>query len=699
MTDNPLPRAALNYPDSRLDSTVDDYHGEQVADPYRWLEEIRSAETEAWVDAQNELTEGYLSAIDERSAILDRLMRLATGGHRGLPQEAGGLYFRMLNDGSHDQDQLFVSEGLDGEPRLLLDPNTFSDNGSVSLAMWSPSRDGTKLLYGTSESGSDWTTWRVRDVATGADLPDITRWGKYANAAWETDGSSFIYKRYPEPQPGREHMDGSHAASIHRHVLGEEQAADAMLFSMPDRQDEGIFFGLNHLRDLLVIYNGRRGMPGNRIILIDLQGDAQPVVLVDSYDHSLFLLGNDADRLWFRTDHNAPNHRIIEIERGSPDPANWRELVPEQPEALRVAALYGGCFACQYLEHAASVMRVFATDGTELDRLALPGNGNVENMHGSAGSGEFFLDYTDAITPDCTLRVDISALPSGNASVTAIDPAPDNGWDPALYETSTMFYESADGTRVPLHLAHRKGLKPGNYLPTILYGYGGFNIAQIPKFTPARAAWLEMGGLFAIAGIRGGSEYGKAWHHAAIKQNRQRAYEDFIAAAEYLLREGWTTREQLAIQGRSNGGLLVGAVMCQRPELFAVALPQVGVMDMLRFNQFTAGPFWESDYGSPQNEAEYRAIRAYSPLHNLHEGTCYPSTLVTTGDTDDRVVPSHSYKFAARLQAVQSCDKPTLIRIDTRAGHGQGKPIAQEMREFADMYAFALHNMGVTTVS
>ncbi|MCB1185947.1 S9 family peptidase [bacterium] len=696
MNDNPLPRPALNYPVTRCDDTVDDYHGEQVADPYRWLEEIRSAETEAWVDAQNELTEGYLSAIDERSAILDRLMRLATGGHRGLPHEAGGLYFRMLNDGSHDQDQLFVSEGLDGEPRLLLDPNSFSDNGSVSLAMWAPSRDGSKLLYGTSESGSDWTTWRVRDVATGTDLPDTIRWGKYANAAWEADGSSFIYKRYPEPRPGREHMDGSHAASIHRHILGQEQAVDVQLFALPGKQDEGIFFGLNHARDLLVIYNSRRGMPGNRIILLDLLDGAQPELLVDSYEHGMQFLGNDGNRLWFRTDHSAPNYCIVEVERGNPGPADWRELVPEQPEALRVAALYGGRFACQYLEHAASVMRLFATDGSELDRLSLPGNGNVENMHGSAGSSEFFLDYTDAITPDCTLRVDISALPSGNASVTAIDPAPDNGWDQALYETSTVFYESADGTRVPLHLAHRRGLKPGNNLPTILYGYGGFNIAQIPKFTPARAAWIEMGGLFAIAGIRGGSEYGKAWHHAAIKQNRQRAYEDFITAAEYLLREGWTTRERLAIQGRSNGGLLVGAVLCQRPDLFAVALPQVGVMDMLRFNQFTAGPFWESDYGSPQNEDEYRAIRAYSPLHNLREGTCYPATLVTTGDTDDRVVPSHSYKFAARLQAVQSCDRPALIRIDTRAGHGQGKPIAQEMREFADMYAFALHNMGVT---
>ncbi|MCB1217727.1 S9 family peptidase [bacterium] len=692
MTDN----ASLHYPATRLDGTVDDYHGERIADPYRWLEEIRSAETEAWVAAQNSLTDAYLAGIPERSAILERLMRLATGGQRGLPREAGGLYFRMLNDGSHDQDQLFVSQGLDGEPRLLLDPNALSDNGSISLAMWAPSPDGSLLLYGTSASGSDWTEWRVRDVATGSDLPDIIRWGKYANAAWEAGGQSVIYKRYPEPQPGREHMDSSHGSSIHRHRLGTEQSADALLFSLPERPDEGIFFSLNAARDLLVVYNSRRGMPGNRIILLDLQGGAEPEVLVDDYAISLQFLGNDGAQLWFRTDNEAPNHRIVAIERGRADQADWRELVPQRSEALRMAALYGGRFVCQYLEHAASRIHVFAVDGTELGRLQLPGNGNVELMQGSEHSAEFFLGYTDAITPDSCLRVEISDLPSGPASLSAIDPLPDNGWDPALYETSTVFYASADGTRVPLHLAHRKGLRPGANPPTILYGYGGFNIAQIPKFTPARAAWIEMGGLFAIAGIRGGSEYGRAWHHAAIKQNRQRAYEDFIAAAEYLLSEGWTTRAQLAIQGRSNGGLLVGAVMCQRPDLFAVALPQVGVMDMLRFNQFTAGPFWESDYGSPQNEAEYRAIRAYSPLHNLREGSCYPATLVTTGDTDDRVVPSHSYKFAARLQAVQACDRPALIRVDTRAGHGQGKPIAQEMREFADMYAFALHNMGVT---
>ncbi len=695
MTDNPIQRSSLQYPDTRRDATVDDFHGESVPDPYRWLEEIRSAETEAWVKAQNAVTDSYFAGIPQREGILEILMRLATGGHRGLPKEAGGSYFRMMNDGSHDQDQLFVSAGLEGAARLLLDPNAFSDNGSVSLAMWAASREGSKLLYGTSESGSDWTQWRVRDVESGEDLPDIIRWGKYANAAWEADGGSFIYKRYPEPQPGREHMDSSHASSIHRHVLGEEQAADEHLFSLPDNPDQGIFFSLNHARDLLVVYNSRRGKTGNRIHLLDLDPGAQPQLLVDSYGSSMQFLGNEGSRLWFRTDHNAPNYRIVEIDRNNPGQENWRELVPECRESLRMAALYGGRFVCQYLEHAASVIRIHDTDGSELAKLELPGNGNVEMMQGSEDKGEFFLDYTDAITPDSTLRVDISALPAGTASVTGIDSAPDNGWDPSLYETATLFYESADGTRVPLHVAHRKGLKPGDNAPTILYGYGGFSIPQIPKWTPARAAWLEMGGLFAIAGIRGGSEYGKAWHHAAIKQNRQRAYEDFIAAAEFLISKGWTTSGHLAIQGRSNGGLLVGAVLCQRPDLFAVALPQVGVMDMLRFNQFTAGAFWESDYGSPQNEDEYPAIRAYSPLHNLREGTCYPATLVTTGDTDDRVVPSHSYKFAARLQAVQSCDRPALIRIDTRAGHGQGKPIAQEMREFADMYAFALHNMGV----
>ena len=693
MTDNPLPQHSISYPRSRRDDSVDNYHGVEVPDPYRWMEEIRSAETESWVEAQNALTQSQLAALPQREQILATLMRLATGGHRGLPRESNGQYFRMMNDGSHDQDQLFVMSGLDGEARLLLDPNTLSDNGSISLLNWLPSPDGSLLLYGLSASGSDWTEWHVRDVATGEDLPDVVRWGKYANAAWDAAGRSFCYKCFAAPEPGREHLSSNHAPMIRRHVLGNAQEADELLFSLPGHPEDGVFMEMNEQRDLLVIYHSRRGHPGNAIHLLDLSSGSQPHSLITEFGHSMQFLGNDGDMLWFRTDHNAPGYRIVGIDRQSPQPEHWRELVPQAANSRRSAALYGGCFVCQYLEDASSVLEIFSTSGNKLATLELPGRGNVELMQGSAASAEFFLDYTDAITPDSTLRVDIGSLPEGSADLTAIDPLPASGWNPELYESSTLFYESGDGTRVPLHMAYRRGTRPDGSNPTILYGYGGFNIAQIPKFTPARAAWLELGGIFAIAGIRGGSEYGKAWHQAACKLNRQKAYDDFIAAAEFLIREGWTTSDRLAIQGRSNGGLLVGAVMCQRPDLFAVALPQVGVMDMLRFNQFTAGPHWESDFGSPQNPDEFRAIHAYSPLHNLREGTCYPATLITTGDTDDRVVPSHSYKFAARLQEVQACERPCLIRVDTRAGHGQGKPIAQEMREFADMYAFALHHM------
>ena len=703
MTDNPRLKSAgstQRYPVTRLDGTVDDYHGTQVPDPYRWLEEIRSPETEAWVADQNELTKGYLAGIAFRDGIFARLMRLAGAEHHGLPSEAGGLYFWLANDGSHDQDQLVVSTALDAEPRLLLDPNTLSDNGSVSLLHWLPSRDGTKLLYGLSRSGSDWTEWHVRDVASGGDLADIVHFGKYANAAWDSTDSGFHYLRFPEPQPGQEHLGSNRHPAVWHHSLGSPQSTDRLVFSLPQEPESGIFFAANWQRDLLVCHVSRRGSPGHRIYLLDPDrpGDG-PQLLIDNEDNEPYLLGNAGGKLWFRTDHAAPNFRIVEIDRADPAPASWRTLVPEQAQALRQTALFAGHFVCQYLEDASSVIRVHALDGRLAAAVALPGNGNVEGMSGNAEGNEFFLSYTDAITPEEILRVDSSELPGGSPPAWPVHPAPDNGFDSAQYETRTVFYDSPDGTSIPLHIAHRRGLQLDGNNPTILYGYGGFGIPQIPKFTPARAAWIEMGGVFAIAGIRGGAEYGRDWHHAAIKQKRQIAYDDFIAAGEYLIRQGYADSGRLAIQGRSNGGLLVGAVLCQRPELFAVALPQVGVMDMLRFNQFTAGPHWESDYGSPQDAAQFAAIHAYSPLHNLHEGTCYPATLITTGDTDDRVVPAHSYKFAARLQAVQACDRPVLIRVDTRAGHGQGKPIAQEMAEFADMYAFALHNMGLTAGS
>lgn len=686
----------LRYPDTQQIAVSDDYHGTQVSDPYRWLEEIRSSETEAWVSAQNALTERYLTNIPARDAILARLMRLASSGQRGLPREAGGRYFRLANDGSHDQHQLVVSEGLDGTLRLLLDPNQLSADGSVSLIHWLPSKDGNRLLYGLSESGSDWTTWHVRDVASGEDLPDIIRFGKYANAAWDADGSGFWYLRFPEPLPGQEHLGSNRNPLICRHVLGQPQQHDRLVFALPDEPEDGIFFGMNEDCSLLVASAGQRGMSGNRIYLLDTTDpDAPAIPLVESNEYNMSFLGNDGDRLWFRTDLDAPNYRIVEIDLQDPAPGHWHNLVPEQAQALRQAALYCNHFVCQYLEDATSVIHVHALNGARVAKVELPGSGNVEYMQGNADGSEFFVSYTDSITPEVSLQVDCRALSSGRAAAVSIDPPVDNGFDTELYETRTIFYKSADGTRVPLHMAHRRGLKLDGSHPTILYGYGGFGIPQIPRFTPARAAWLELGGVFAIAGIRGGSEYGRAWHHAAIKLNRQKAYDDFIAAGEFLIREGYTSTPRLAIQGRSNGGLLVGAVMAQRPELFAVALPQVGVMDMLRFNQFTAGPHWESDFGSPQNPEEFAAIHAYSPLHNLHEGVCYPATLITTGDTDDRVVPAHSYKFAARLQAVQSCSKPVLIRVDGKAGHGQGKPIAQEMNEFADMYAFTLQQMGL----
>ncbi|MCB1185946.1 S9 family peptidase [bacterium] len=686
----PVLAQGLDYPEARRGDVVDDYHGTQVADPYRWMEELGSDELKQWVDAENELTFSYLDGIAGRDAVYERMMQRVDYERFSAPAEAGGRYFFTRNDGLQNQSVLYVSEGLDGEARVILDPNAFSDDSSVSLASWQPSDDGTLLLYAKSVSGSDWCEWQVRDVATGEDLPDLVQWGKFGVASWGSGNAGFYYLTFPVPAEGEEFTAANVDRKTMYHAIGTEQSADELVYELPEHPDWWISAGTNEQRDLLVIYLSERGSTGNRIYLMD-PADPQRTVekLIDIDDADFGFLGNNGDRLWFQTTLDAPRGRIVEIDRRNPDRANWQELVPESRFPLSGVSLTGGRMLCEYLQDARSAVKVYDMDGSFVQDLQLPGVGSAGGLGGRMDASEVFYTYTDMTTPGTIYRLNLATLQS------ELYRQPELSFDPSSYVGEFRFYRSKDGTAVPLFLAHHKDIELDGSNPTVLYGYGGFNSSQGPYFSTSRTVWMDMGGVWAIACIRGGGEYGEAWHQAAIKTNRQVAFDDFIAAAEFLIDSGYTSRGKLAVMGGSNGGLLVGAVMTQRPELFAAALPQVGVMDMLRFNQFTAGGGWESDFGSPQDPEEFKALYAYSPLHNLREGVCYPPTLATTADTDDRVVPSHTFKFTAQIQHVQACDNPVLVRVETQAGHGAGKPLAKSIAEFSDLMCFALHNMGV----
>jgi prolyl oligopeptidase len=679
------------YPPAARGDVVDDYSGVKVPDPYRWMEDLGSGELKEWVDAENAITFGYLDGIAGRTEMFDEMMRRVDYERFSAPAEREGRYFYTRNDGLQNQSPVYMTEGLDGPEQLMLDPNAFSDDSSVSLQSWQPSDDGRFILYAKSVSGSDWSEWSIYDVDNGRNLDDLVRWGKFAVASWGADNAGFYYLRFPEPVPGEEHTGLNANRQTWYHALGTAQSEDVLIFEMPENPDWWISAGTNEQRDLLIIYLSDRGSTGNRIYLMDpMQPAAGVQKLIDNPDADYGFVGNDGDTLWFLTSLDAPNFRLVEVDRRHPEPANWKTLIPEGRFPLGSVNLVGNKFICEYSRDARSVVRIHNLDGSLERDLHLPGVGSVSGFGGRRDATEVFFSYTDMVTPGTIYRYDLATDSSAVFREPQVEVDSDN------YESKLLFYRSFDGTAVPMFLVHRKGLELDGSNPTILYGYGGFGSSQSPYFSSSRTVWLDMGGVWAIACIRGGGEYGDAWHKAAIKTNRQVAFDDFIAAGEFLIDSGYTSTERLALKGGSNGGLLVGAVMTQRPDLFAVALPAVGVMDMLRFNQFTAGAGWESDFGSPQNPEEFAALYAYSPLHNLEEGVCYPATLATTADTDDRVVPSHSFKFTAELQRVQTCDNPVMIRVETQAGHGAGKPLSKSIMEFADEMAFALENMGVS---
>jgi prolyl oligopeptidase len=685
-----VPHEKLVYPVTAKTNQVDDYHGTKVADPYRWLEDDNAPTTKVWVEAQNKVTFAYLEKIPQRKAIEQRLTELWNFERFGVPDKEGGRYFLMRNDGLQNQSVLFTMTSLTAEPQLLLDPNTLSADGTVALTSYHISDDGNLMAYGISRAGSDWQEWRVRDVQTGKDRPDEVKWVKFSGASWTKDGAGFFYSRYDEPKEGTALTVANYNQKMFYHRLGAPQAEDTLIYQRPDHKDWGLGGGVTDDGRYLIIRVSQGTDRRNRLFYRDLQTPDSPVVeLLNNFDASYGFIDNVGTVFYFRTDLDAPRGRIIAIDVTKPERANWQVIVPQAAERLQGVSLVNDQLVAEYLKDAQSDVRIYGRDGKLVRRVELPGIGSAAGFGGKRSDTETFYAFTSFTSPATIYRYD---LKTGTSTVFR---QPKVKFNPADYETKQVFYQSKDDTKVPMFITAKKGLKLDGNNPVYLYGYGGFDISLTPSFSPANLAWLEMGGVYAVANLRGGGEYGEDWHQAGMKLKKQNVFDDFIAAAEWLIGDKYTRKEKLSIGGGSNGGLLVGACVTQRPDLYGATLPAVGVMDMLRFHKFTIGWAWTSDYGSADDADEFKALYAYSPLQNIKPGTKYPPTLITTGDHDDRVVPAHSFKFAATMQAAQSGDNPVLIRIETRAGHGAGKPTSKQIEEAADKWAFLVKELGM----
>lgn len=679
----------LTYPVTKKVDQRDDYHGTTIADPYRWLEDANSAETQAWVTEQNKLTQGFLGQIPERAAIRQRLTQLWNFERYSVPFKEGGRYFYSRNDGLQNQAVLYTLRTLDDQPRVLLDPNKLAADGTVALAGLAISPQGKHLAYSTAASGSDWNEIRVRDIDTGKDTLDHIRWVKFSSTAWAHDGSGFYYSRYDAPAESAKLAGINYFQKLYFHKLGTPQEQDVLVYERKDQKEWGFQAEVTDDGRYLVISSSQGTDPKNRVFIRDLKDPGAKVTgLLEAFDASYAFIDNDGPLFYFVTDKDAPRSRIaaIDVRTGA-----WTGIVPESQQTLKGANIVNGQLVAEYLADAYSAVKVFDLKGKPLHDVALPGIGSAGGFGGKRGDTETFYSYTSFTTPATIYRYD---LKSGKSSVYR---QPKVDFDPAAYETRQEFFTSKDGTRVPMFIVAKKGMRRDGSNPTYLYGYGGFNIPLTPAFSVANLAWVEMGGVYVMANLRGGGEYGEAWHQAGTKLRKQNVFDDFIGAAEWLVANKVTSPSKLAIGGGSNGGLLVGAAMTQRPDLFAAALPAVGVMDMLRFHKFTIGWAWTSDYGSSDNAEEFKALVGYSPLHNLKAGTCYPATMVTTADHDDRVVPAHSFKFAAAAQAAQGGPAPVLIRIETKAGHGAGKPTSKQIEEVADRWGFLSRTLGMGT--
>ncbi|HVK82247.1 MAG TPA: prolyl oligopeptidase family serine peptidase [Verrucomicrobiae bacterium] len=692
-------RQRIIYPASRTVDQVDTHFGVAVADPYRWLEQdVRTApEVAQWVEAQNNVTRAYLDALPERAPIEARLRELWSYDQYSVPVQRGERLFFTHQRAGQNQAALYVQDGVNGEPRLLLDPNTWSQDGATNIADFEPSPDGARVAYSVQDSGSDWRIIRVLDVATAQTLPDEVRWAKFTGIEWHPDGQSFFYSRYPEPPEGQMFTALNYNHAVYAHRIGSPQSQDPLIYTRPEYPRDSVYADVSGDDRWLTITVSRGTGERYEIVLIDLRAhNRQPRVLIPGFENNYELVGTQADgRLLFLTDRNAPRGRIVSIDPARPEERNWREVVAQRSDVLSGADQVGNQIVARYLVDARSSVQRFSLSGELVgSAVELPGLGSVQGFGGSDASPISYYGFSSFNRPPTIYRYDTRSGESGVFRAPQVDFNPDD------YVVEQVFYASKDGTRVPMFIVHRRDVTPNGARPTLLYAYGGFNAAQLPAFQPQRLQWMEMGGVFVLANIRGGSEYGAEWHDGGRLLNKQNVFDDFIAAGEHLVEMGWTSPEHLAVQGRSNGGLLIGAVVNQRPDLFAAALPQVGVMDMLRFNQFSAGRFWTDDYGDLAEETHFRNLYAYSPYHNVRDGVAYPATLITTADTDDRVVPGHSFKYAARMQAAQGGsaegdEEPLLIRVQTRGGHGTGRSTDQLVGEFADMWAFIAHHTGL----
>jgi prolyl oligopeptidase len=683
---------AFVYPQTQAGDVVETLHGEELADPYRWLEDdVRVNPAVAdWVNDQNAVTNAYLSQLPGRDAIERRLTELWNFERFSLPEKRGNLYFFSRNDGLQNQSVFYVQEGLTGAPRALIDPNQWSEDGATALAGTWPSPDGSKLAYMIQDGGSDWRTVKVLDVATGEVAEDSIEWVKFSEVSWAKDGSGFYYSRYPAPEEGAQFQNLNFNQSVHFHALGADQSADQQIYARPQSSDHGFNAQVSDEGRYLLITVWKGTDDRYELVLMDRENrQAEPQTLVSGFENDYFFVGNEGTRFYFRTNHGAPLNRLIAMDVANPAPENWTEIIGETQAKLEHVSLVGGQFFAHYIADARSVIKRHARDGALLGEVALPGLGVAGGFGGDMADTETFYSFSSLVQPPTIFRLDIESASSSEFK------APQVPFDPAHYAMEQVFYASRDGTRIPMMIAYKKGTTQNGANPTLLYGYGGFNISILPSFSITRLGWMDMGGVYAVANLRGGGEYGKAWHDAGRLANKQNVFDDFAAAAVYLHDQKWASPQTTAIYGRSNGGLLVGATVNQRPELFSAALPAVGVMDMLRFHKFTAGRFWVDDYGNPEEAADFAVQKAYSPYHNIASGTDYPAIMVTTADTDDRVVPGHSFKYTAALQAADLGDKPQIIRIETRAGHGAGTPTAKLIEEYADKWAFIGYHTGL----
>ncbi|MGI9244435.1 MAG: prolyl oligopeptidase family serine peptidase [Verrucomicrobiales bacterium] len=680
----------LIYPEARQSDLVEQLHGESVADPYRWMEEIDSGETKAWIAAQAELAQGYLSKLPGRERIEKRLEEIWNYDKIGMPRREGGRVFYSRQSGLQNQSVLYWREDREGAPeKVLLDPNKFSEDGTVALSGYSVSEDGKFLAYGLSSSGSDWKEWRVREIESGNDQPDHVRWSKFSGASWSTDSKGFCYSRFDEPKEGEELKGANYFHKLYYHKLGDGQSQDELLYERKDEKEWNFSGHFTEDGDYLLIHVFTGDFGKNGIFYKDLgAGEAEVVELLAPGDASYDYIGNDGSQFYFRTDKEAPKGRVIALDLDKPEPDQWSELLPETVHKLEEVSLVGDTLVATYQVDARHRVQLFTLDGTKVRDLELPGIATVYGFGGTREDSDCYYLVTSFGRPSTIYHYDIE---SGKSTLYK---EPEVDFDPELFVTKQVFYKSKDGTRIPMFICHKKGLELDGRRPVYLTGYGGFDISLTPGFSLSNAVWMEMGGIFAQPNLRGGGEYGEEWHEAGKKGLKQNVFDDFIAAGEWLIENKYTNHERLAIGGGSNGGLLVGACLVQRPNLFGAAVPAVGVLDMLRFHKFTIGWAWQGEYGSPDKADEFKPLYAYSPYHRVKDGVEYPATMVTTGDHDDRVFPAHSFKFGARLQAAQAGQAPVLVRIETKAGHGAGTPTAKIIEAVADKWAFLFDALG-----